>query len=335
MQANEDLGREGVRASSKVVIVGAGRVGSTYAYALILRGLVGEIALIDLDQERARGEAMDLSHAAPLASPVRVCAGTYEDCRDADIVLITAGSAQREGESRLDLLKRNARVLGAVIPEAVKYNPNALLLIATNPVDIMSHVAWKASGLSAEHVIGSGTVLDTARFRFLLSRHLDVDPRNIHAYVIGEHGDSEVAVWSRATVAGIPLDDYCRYADCSLSADFQEAVEEDTKNAAYEIIRTKGATYYAVAAALLRITESILFDQRSILPVSTLVPREYGLGEVYLSLPSVVGRHGIVRTLEIPLSERERIAIRRSADILGSTLSEMGYEDESSGWAPQ
>ena len=325
MQATGNPAREGVRASSKVVIVGAGRVGSTYAYALILRGLVGEIAVIDLDQDRARGEAMDLGHAAPLSSPVRVCAGTYEDCRDADIVMITAGAAQREGESRLDLLKRNARVLEAVVPQAVRYNPNAILLIATNPVDIMSYVAWKASGLSPEHVIGSGTVLDTARFRFLLSRRLDVDPRNIHAYVIGEHGDSEVPIWSRASVAGIPLDDYCRYADCTLSEDFQAAVEADTKNAAYEIIRMKGATYYAVAAALLRITESILLDQRSILAVSTLVPREYGLGEVSLSLPSVAGRHGVVRPLEIPLNESERVAIRHSAGILGTTLSKMGF----------
>jgi L-lactate dehydrogenase len=312
-------------ASSKIAIVGVGRVGATFAYTLILRGLVSEIALIDLDVERAKGEAMDLGHSAPLSSPVRVCAGSYEQCAEAEIVMIAAGVAQREGESRLDLLKRNAEVFEKVVPRVVESNPGAILLIATNPVDIMSFVAWKLSGLPSERVIGAGTVLDTARFRYLLSQHLSVDPRNIHAYVIGEHGDSEVAVWSRATVAGIPLDEYCRRTGCRITTKFRDAVEQDTRNAAYEIIERKGATYYAVATALLRISESILLDQQSILPVSTLVPAEYGLGEVYLSLPSVLGRRGVTRTLEIPLSESEAEAIHRSAEILNETLAGMGF----------
>jgi L-lactate dehydrogenase len=311
--------------SSKVTIVGAGRVGATFAYTLILRGLVGEIALIDLDQERARGEAMDLGHSAPLSSPVRVCAGGYEDCRDADIVMIAAGVAQRDGETRLDLLKRNAEVFEAVVPRVVESNPNSILLIATNPVDIMSYVAWKLSDLPAERVIGSGTVLDTARLRYLLSQHLGVDPRNIHSYVIGEHGDSEVAIWSRASVAGIPIDEYCRSVDCHLTEGFRTSVERDTRGAAQEIIERKGATYYAVAAALLRTSESILLDQRAVLPVSTLVPTDYGLGEIYLSLPCILGRHGVVRTLEIPLDDIEDKAIHRSAEILGETLAGMGY----------
>jgi len=311
--------------SNKIAIVGAGRVGATFAYTLILRGLVGEIALIDIHLERAKGEAMDLGHSVPLSTPVRVCAGTYEDCADADIVMIAAGVAQKEGESRLDLLKRNAAVFEDVVQRVVKTNPNAILLVATNPVDIMSYVAWRLSGLPAERVIGAGTVLDTSRFRYLLSQRLSVDPRNIHAYVIGEHGDSEVAVWSRASVAGIPLDEYCRRAGCRITERIRSAVETDTKNAAYEIIERKGATYYAVAAALLRISESILLDQRSILAISTLVPKEYGLGEVYLSLPSIVGRQGIARTLEMPLSDSENRAIHRSAEILDETLAGMGF----------
>lgn len=311
--------------SAKIAIVGAGRVGSTFAYTLLLKGLVGEVALIDLDLERARGEAMDLGHSAPLSSPVRVCAGTYEECRDADIVMIAAGVAQREGESRLDLLKRNAAVFEDVVPKTVEQNPDAILLIATNPVDIMSYVAWNLSGLSPARVLGSGTVLDTARFRHLLSQRLRVDPRNIHAYVIGEHGDSEVPVWSRASVAGMPLLDYCRNASCEMSDALRESIASDTRDAAYEVIKRKGATYYAVATALYRISESILLDQRSVLPVSTLVPEEYGLGEIYLSLPSIVGRHGIERTLEIPLNEEENRAIHRSADILEETLAGMGY----------
>ncbi len=311
--------------ATKIAVIGAGRVGSTFAYTLIVRGLVSEIALVDLDMRRAEGEAMDLAHSAPLTSPVRVCAGSYEECADADIVMIAAGVAQREGESRLDLLKRNADVFDDVVARVVKNNPNAILLIATNPVDIMSFVAWKLSGLPSERVIGSGTVLDTARFRHLLSQHVGVDPRNIHAYVIGEHGDSEVPVWSRATVAGIPLEEYCRRNGCRIATERRGEIERDTRNAAYQIIERKGATYYAVATALLRISESILLDQRSILPVSTLVPEKYDLGQIYLSLPTVLGRHGIGRILEMPLDESETEAIRRSADILDETLAGIGF----------
>jgi len=312
-------------ASTKVAIVGAGHVGSTFAYALILHGLVGRIALIDIHLERAKGEAMDLGQSAPLASPVEVCVGTYEDCVDADIVMMAAGVAQQKGESRLDLLKRNAEVFEDVVPRVVKSNPDAILLVATNPVDIMSYVAWKLSGLPPARVIGSGTVLDTARLRYLLSQQLSVDPRNIHGYIIGEHGDSEVTVWSRTSVAGIPLEDYCRIAGCAITEEVRNEIERNTKNAAYEIIERKGATYYAVAAALLRISQSILHDQRSILSVSTLVPEEYGLGEIYLSLPSIVRRQGIAQTLQIPLTESEDRALHHSADVLSKTLAGMGY----------
>ncbi len=312
-------------ASTKVAIVGAGRVGSTYAYTLILQATVSEIALIDVHLERAKGEAMDLGHAAPLSTPVRVCAGTYEECADADIVMVAAGASQQEGESRIDLLKRNAEVFEDAIPRAVTANPDALFLIATNPVDVMTHIAWKLSGLPAHRVIGSGTVLDTARMRYLLGQHLGVDPRNVHAYVIGEHGDSEVAVWSRTTVAGIPLDAYCQAADCTATEAVRQDIEAATKNAAYEIIERKGATTYAVSAALLRITQSLLLDQHSILPVSSLVPERYGLPRLCLSLPSVVGRRGVLRTLHLPLTDAENQALRRSADVLAEALEEIGY----------
>jgi len=311
--------------SEKVAIVGAGRVGSTYAYTLLLNETVGQIALIDIDIERAKGEAMDLSHSAPLASPVNVCAGSYEECADADIVMIAAGVSQREGESRLDLLKRNADVFGKIVPRVVRANPDAILLVATNPVDVMSYVAWRLSGLPADRVIGSGTVLDTARLRHLLSQHLRVDPRNVHAYVIGEHGESEVAVWSRTSVAGIPLEHYCKAAACSVADPVRDRIETDTRNAGHEIIVRKGATYYAVSAALRAITKSVLLDQRSILPVSARATEAYGLGEIYLSLPSVVGRRGILRTLHLPLSDAEDAALRRSADVLRRALAGMGY----------
>ncbi len=310
---------------TKVAIVGAGRVGSTYAYTLILQAAVSQISLVDVRMERAQGEAMDLGHAASLSAPVHLSAGTYEECGDADIVMVAAGASQKQGESRMDLLHRNAEIFGDVIPRAVAANPDAILLIATNPVDIMTHIAWKLSGLPAHRVIGSGTVLDTARMRHLLGQHLGVDPRNVHAYVIGEHGDSEVTVWSRTSVAGIPLDDYCRASGCTATDAVRQDIEQSTKNAAYEIVERKGATYYAVSVALLRITQSILLDQQAILPVSSLVPERYELPRLYLSLPSLIGRRGVSRTLHLPLTVAERDALRQSAKVVAEALKEVQY----------
>lgn len=306
--------------STKIGVVGVGRVGATFAYTLLLRGVVGEIVLVDLNKDRAQGEAMDLSHAAPLTYPERIRAGDYEDLSDARIVMIAAGASQQEGESRLDLLKRNIEVFRSVVPKVVKNSPQAILLVATNPVDLLSYAAWKLSGLPAERVIGSGTVLDTARFRHLLGDRLGVDPRNIHGYIIGEHGDSEVAAWSRTTVAGIPLQEYCTRCGCGFPDDERQDLFERTKNAAYEIISRKGSTYYAVAAALGRIVEAILHDQRSILSVSTRVPEAIGLGELYLSLPAVIGSSGVERVLSLPLSKGEDNALHRSADVLRGIL---------------
>ena len=271
----------------KVVVVGAGQVGSTFAYALLLSGLVGQIVLIDVDRERVKGEAMDLNHGVPLSNPVRIWAGDYSDCTGADVVVVAAGTAQREGETRLDLVKRNAEIFGQIIPRITAHTQNAVLVIATNPVDILSCVAQKLSGFPPGQVIGSGTVLDTARFRFLLGEHLGIDPRNVHAYIIGEHGDSEVPVWSMADVAGMSLDEFCQRVGCELGEQDREQLFARTKDAAYEIIQRKGATYYAVAVGLLRITESILRDQHTVLTVSSLVPGHYGIQDVYPSYLTV------------------------------------------------
>jgi len=307
----------------KVAVVGAGKVGSTFAYALLLNGLVGEIVLIDIDRERAEGEAMDLNHAMPLSHPTRIWAGDYPDCAKADVVVVAAGTAQRPGETRLNLVKRNAAIFKDIIPRITAYNTTGILLIATNPVDVLSYVAWKASEFPSQRVIGSGTVLDTARFRYLLSEHLGVDPRNVHAHVIGEHGDSEVPVWSLATVAGMRLDDYCRREDCDLGPEIRKHIFEQTRNAAYEIIQRKGATHYAVAVGLLRIVESILRDQRTVLAVSSLVPGYYDIEDVYLSLPAVVDRGGVERVLHLLLNEQETEALRRSAAVLRGVLDEL------------
>jgi L-lactate dehydrogenase len=307
----------------KVVVVGAGQVGSTFAYALLLSGLVGQIVLVDVDRERVEGEAMDLNHGVPLSNPVRIWAGDYPDCAGADVVIVAAGTAQREGETRLDLVKRNAKIFGQIIPRITEHTQNAVLVIATNPVDILTCVAQKLSGFPPRQVVGSGTVLDTARFRFLLGDHLGIDPRNVHAYIIGEHGDSEVPVWSMADVAGMSLDEFCQRMGCKLGDQDRSSLFARTKNAAYEIIQRKGATYYAVAIGLLRIVESILRDQHTVLTVSSLVPGYYGIQDVYLSLPAVVGRHGVEHVLHLPLDEEEREDLQESASVLAGVLDQV------------
>jgi L-lactate dehydrogenase len=307
----------------KIAIIGAGQVGSTFAFSLLLSGLVGELVLIDIDREKVEGEAMDLNHAVPLSNPVRIWAGDYADCAGADVVMVAAGTAQRPGETRLDLVKRNAGIFQQIVPRIVEHNKNGVLLIATNPVDILSYVAWQLSGFPPERVIGSGTVLDTARFRYLLAQHLGIDARNVHAHIIGEHGDSEVPVWSMANVAGIRLEHFCQLHSCDLSADERAKIFERTRDAAYEIIERKGATYYAVAAGLMRIVESILRNQHSVLAVSSLVQGYCGIEDVYFSLPAVIGRAGIEAVIDLPLDEGEREALCDSADILRETLDEL------------
>lgn len=310
----------------RVAIIGTGNVGATTAYALLLNGTASEIVLIDANRARAEGEAMDLNHAMPFTRPARVWAGDYADFAAANIVILTAGVGQRPGETRLDLLKRNAQVFQTIVPPIVERTREAVLVVATNPVDVLTYAAWKFSGLPASRVIGSGTILDTARFRYLLSEQFGVDPRSVHGFIIGEHGDSEVAAWSLANIAGMKLDDFCRINGCALDAATKDRIFKDTRNAAYEIISRKNATYYAIAAGLVRIVEAIVRNENSVLTLSSLVRDKLGVRGVCLSLPTVVNRNGIDRVLELPLDTGEQQALENSAGVLRTALDSLGIE---------
>ncbi len=306
--------------TNKVAIVGIGNVGATLAYALTLSGLATEIVLIDRNSHKAEGEAMDLMHAVPLVRPTRIYAGDYQDTHGAAITVVTAGTAQRPGETRLDLAQRNTDIFKQIIPEIVKHNPEGLILIATNPVDVLTYASIKISGLPSKRVFGSGTILDTARFRYLLSKRFEVDPRSVHAYIIGEHGDSEVAVWSLANIAGMNLADYCRTNEMGCTNQDLNEIFTQTRDAAYHIIERKGATYYAIGTGLERIIEAVLRDQSTVLSVSSLIDNYYALDDVCFSLPSVIDRGGIERVLRLKLNEDEIIGLQKSAEILKTTI---------------
>jgi L-lactate dehydrogenase len=305
----------------RIAIVGVGLVGSTFAYALLLSGLASEIVLIDVNHERAEGEAMDLNHTVPFAHPTRVWAGDYADCGGAIVTVIAAGVNQKPGESRLQLVQRNAAIFGQVVPRVAAANPDGIIVVATNPVDILTRVALKLSGLPSRKVFGAGTVLDTARFRYLLSECLGVDPRSVHAYIIGEHGDSEVPVWSLANVAGMRLRTFCSENGISFSQDEMDSIFRQTRDAAQEIISRKGATYYAIGAGLTRVVEAIIRNQSTVLSISSLVEDYYGIDDVCLSLPTVVNRRGIERVLRLDLSPAEARGVRLSAEVLRATLA--------------
>ncbi len=310
--------------ASRVVIIGAGLVGSTFAYSLMINGIVSEIILIDVNQERLEGEIMDLNHGISFVRPALVRAGTYADCADADIIVITAGSNQRPGESRIDLLARNAEIFKGIIGKIKETGSKSILLIATNPVDIMTYITYKLSGFPENRVIGSGTVLDSARFRYLISTHCHVDPSNVHAYIVGEHGDTEVPVWSIANIAGIRFAEYCPVCGGNCKSLLpKEEIFNEVKNAAYKIIKGKGATYYAIGLALVQIVESIIRDEYSVLTVSTLLKGEYGLEDLYLSLPCVVNRQGIERKIRLELSPEEEKALKHSAETLKQIQSQI------------
>jgi L-lactate dehydrogenase len=304
------------RHPTRVAIVGTGLVGATFAYAMVTNGLAAEIVLIDSNKARAEGEAMDLNHAVPMHRPCRVWAGDYSDCSGADLVVVTAGSAQKPGETRLDLTQRNIEIFKQIIPQIARYNPEGTLVIASNPVDVLTYASIKLSGMPAHHVIGSGTILDTARVRYLLSQHFGVDPRSVHAFIIGEHGDSEVPVWSLANIAGMRLVDFCKANNIGCEDVILDTIIEQTRHAAYEIIQRKGATYYAIASGLLRLVEAILRDQSTVLTVSSLIDNHYGISNVCLSLPSIVDRGGIEKVLWLELNTEEKAGLQRSAAIL-------------------
>jgi L-lactate dehydrogenase len=290
---------------------------------LLLSGLAAEIVLIDLNRSRAEGEVMDLNHAEPFAHPTRVWAGEYADCAGAAVTVVCAGAAQKPGETRLDLVKKNTSIFKSIVPEVARYNPNGILLIATNPVDVLTYVSWKLAGLPATHVIGSGTILDTARFRYILSQYFGVDSRSVHAYIVGEHGDSEVPVWSLANIAGMRLPDFCAAQGRDYSQLDMDKIFEQTRDAAYQIIERKGATYYAVAAGLMRIVEAILRDQSTVLSISSHIENYYGIDGVCLSLPTVVDRGGVEQVLRLDLSGPEIAALQQSAKVLQETIDQL------------
>lgn len=309
----------------KIGIVGTGFVGSSAAYAMTLQGVGSKLVLVDINRKLADAHAQDILHATPFAHPLRVRAGDYSDLEEAAVVVVAAGTAQRPGETRLHLLKRNASIFEDVIPKVLQYVQDAILLIATNPLDVMTQIATRISGLPPERVIGSGTILDTARFRSLLGEHLGVSPKSVHAYVLGEHGDSEVLVWSEAKIGGIALDTFAAQLGCHITAEVHQRIDEGVRRAAYRIIEGKGATYYGIGAALARIARAILQDERTAFTVSVLNSDVERVQEVALSLPRVVGHNGILATLHPTLSSDERAALHRSAEILKKAVSEIGY----------
>jgi L-lactate dehydrogenase len=303
----------------KVVIVGTGQVGSTFAFALMVSGLSTSIVLIDQSRELAEGHEMDLNHGLSFVQPSNIYAGDYPDCKDARLVVITAGANQKPGETRLDLVRRNTDIFKKIIPQVVEHNPR-ILLIVSNPVDILTYVTLKLSRYPMNRVIGSGTVLDTARFRSLLGRHCGVDPRNVHAYIIGEHGDSEVPVWSQASIGTVPFRKYCPMCHKDCPKKERDEIFNQVKNAAYEIINRKGATNFAIGLSLVRIAESILRDENSVMTVSTLLEHYYDISDICLSTPVVLNRNGVSKALRIELDNSEVAGLQASAEVLREAI---------------
>lgn len=300
----------------KAVMIGCGFVGAASVFSLMQSGLFSEIVLIDADKEKAKGEAMDISHGIPFARQMKIYAGDYKDVKDAGIVIITAGANQKPTETRLDLMHRNVEIFKQIIPSIMETGFDGILLVVTNPVDILTYVAQKLSGLPENRVIGSGTVLDTARLKHRLGEHLDVDSRSVHAFIIGEHGDSEIAAWSSANVSGIPLNDFCEMRGHYQHETSTQEIAEAVKSSAYEIIQRKSATYYGVAMAVKRICEVIVRDEGSVLPVSVRMHGEHGIDDVVLSMPCILGKDGIEVKVPIQLNEEEQNRLRKSAEIL-------------------
>lgn len=311
----------------KISVIGAGFVGSTTAYTIALSGLVSELVLVDINADKAQGDAMDMSHGSSFISPVKITAGDYSETAGSDLIIITAGAAQKQGETRVDLLKRNTVIFKSIIDQLLKYcDKNTILLVVTNPVDILTYVTLKLSGFEKSKVIGSGTVLDSARLKYMIGEKVNVDVRNVHTYVIGEHGDTEVAAWSHTSIAGIQFESFCRLCN-ACQGDWQACKDElfeKTKNAAYEIIEKKGATYYAVALAVRRIVECIIGNENSILTVSSYFDGQYGINDVCLSVPSIVNRNGVDKVLEVPFADEEIRRLKESADMLKGLATEIG-----------
>ncbi len=316
-----------MRNRGKIGIVGSGFVGATAAYAMVMSNVGREIVLVDLDRQRAEAEASDIQHAVPFANPLSVRAGDYADLRDAGVVVITAGVNQKPGESRLQLLERNAAIFRQVVPSVLEHAPDARLIVATNPVDITTHLTVRLAesmGVPSGHVFGSGTTLDTARFRALLGRKLGVDSHHVHAYVLGEHGDSEVLAWSQVTVGGMALGEFCQRQQISFTETDRQAIDHGVRHAAYMIIEGKGATYFGIGSALARIVDVVLNDERSILTVCAPTADVTGVEDVTLALPRLVGGDGVLATFAQPLDASESETLHRSAQIVREAITSLG-----------
>lgn len=306
----------------KVAVVGCGFVGSSSAFALMQSGMFSEMVLIDVMKEKAEGEAMDISHGTALNAPMNIYADDYADAKDAAIIVVTAGAAQKPGETRLDLIKKNIGIFSTIMPEIKKQNCEGVMVVVANPVDILTYYAMKTSGMPEGRVFGSGTVLDTARLRYLLGNKLDVDSRSVHAYVIGEHGDSELITWSNANISNVPLADFFALrgmGDQDLGV-AEETIANDVKNSAYEIIAKKRATYYGIAMSVTRICRAIMKDEKTVLPVSTDPKGSYGISGCSLALPAIVGRNGVEGLVPVAISEAERDELCKSADVLKQNI---------------
>lgn len=309
----------------KIAIIGAGNVGSTFAFSLMISGLAREIVLIDKNELLAKGECMDLNHGLSFTHPTKIYAAGFEGCKDADIVVITAGANQKQGQNRIDLAQENVAIFKDIIPSISNHTKDSILLVVTNPVDILTYVTLKISDLPSNRVIGSGTVLDTARFKYMISEYCKVDPGNIHAYIIGEHGDTELPLWSDASIGGMAIEKYCSdYAGLGNAKNELAEIFEKVKNAAYQIIEAKGATNYSIALSLVKITRSILRDENSILPVSTLITDYYGISDVCISIPSHVNINGVDHYLKLKLSDQEQKLFKHSANTLKKLIKKIG-----------
>jgi L-lactate dehydrogenase len=319
--------KESAENKRKVVVVGAGSVGSTYCYALAQSGLAEEIVVLDRNEDLMLGQVLDLVHGQAFFPTVNIRKGSSADYENAHLVVITAGAAQKPGESRLQLIRKNAAIVGQIAREVAEKNNTGVMLIVSNPVDVLTYIAIRESGWDRTRVIGSGTVLDSARFRYLLSKNCNVDVHNVHAYILGEHGDSEFAAWSMTHIAGIPVDDYCtQCGDCDNWKAKRQSIEQEVRESAYHIINYKGATHFAVGLALVKITAAILRGQKSVLTVSVLLGGEYGMKGVCLSLPCIVSEEGIMKIIENRLRTEEQEALIRSGNILGEVISSLSEQ---------
>lgn len=307
----------------KCAVIGTGFVGSTAAYTLATSGLFSELVLLDVNRAKAEGEAADISHGVSFAQPCVVHAGDYEDLKDCGLVILAAGANQKPGETRIDLLHRNEAILESILGSVLAVAPDCILLVVSNPVDLLTYLAQKISGLPKSRVIGTGTVLDTARLKYLVGQHLEVDSRNVHAFIIGEHGDSELAVWSSANISGMDLPDYCRITGKPFSQKVLDDIYQNVRDAAYHIIDSKGATYYGIGMAVLRIARAIVRNEHSVLPVSSIIEDRYGVREICLGLPTVLGQNGVEAVLDLPLNYEERKQLESSAGKLRALLDSM------------